>query len=449
MSDNVLQQIKDLQLTDKTAAENLLLPFLREAFPLDVQSVELRPLAVSLNSFNGFMTLADGKRLFFKTHTEPDNVIGEYYNAAMLAQAGYPVIQPLYSSTEAGKQLLIYEVIDDPSVFDVAWALENQNTDTLRKLTNTETKHEPDNPLDRLSVNFRMLQEAQFKADKQLLQIYLNTLEWQSAEDAAKAPIHQLFFHRLVGGRLERFYGALMRNQDEDVAINLLGGRNISMREVRMMRWNINSQSYEDRLDDLINRSIRLLNPLQAGPSIIGHGDAHNGNVFLKQQDVSLLYFDPAFAGRHSPLLDLVKPLFHNVFAMWMYFPHEKSRRMDFVSDRKDGVWYVAHDYFRHMDGGNGLPPVRAIFLRSKVEQVLTPILRELKRRNWLRDDWRAYLKVALFCCPFLTMNLTDSDKFSPEIALLGLTMAVEMGAESKGERSLVDNILDEVERAL
>ena len=30
-------------------------------------------------------------------------------------------------------------------------------------------------------------------------------------------------------------------------------------------------------------------------------------------------------------------------------------------------------------------------------------------------------------------MNLTDGGKFPPEISLLGLAMAVEMGAESSG----------------
>ena len=98
-------------------------------------SVELRPLAVSLNSFNGFMTLTDGTRLFYKTHTEPDSVIDEYYNTTTLADAGYPVIKPLYSSTEWGKQLLIYEVIEDSSVFDVAWAIEIGESDQLPQLT--------------------------------------------------------------------------------------------------------------------------------------------------------------------------------------------------------------------------------------------------------------------------------------------------------------------------
>src|SRR5690606_6796511 len=137
-----------------------------------------------------------------------------------------------------------------------------------------------------------------------------------------------------------------------------------------------------------------LLQPSQSGPSIVGHGDAHNGNVFYRAQTNSLLYFDPAFAGRHHPLLDLTKPLFHNVFAMWMYFPREKADCTQALLRREDDVWNVEHDYAIH--------PVREMFLESKIERVLIPILCELQAKGWLREDWRAYLKAALFCCPFL-----------------------------------------------
>ena len=69
----------------------------------------------------------------------------------------------------------------------------------------------------------------------------------------------------------------------------------------------------------MIARAKFLLEPAQSGPAVVGHGDAHNGNLFLRE--AGMVYFDPAFAGRHDPLLDLVKPLYHNVHAMWMYFP--------------------------------------------------------------------------------------------------------------------------------
>lgn len=406
---SILQDIQTLQFHDKRSAEALLLHFVRDSFQFDAVSVELRPLAVSLNSFNGFMSLADGRRLFFKTHTEPDSVIGEYYNAEMLARAGYPVIQPIFSSTENEKQFLVYEVIDDPSVFDLAWAIENGHSDALPKLTT-----------------------AQHAADDQLLELYQHNLVDQTAEEAARAPIHQLFYHRLTGGRLARFYA--------DDVVMALPGANMPIQDVLRARWTINGQQYAVSLRELIDNAIRLLNPAQAGVSVIGHGDAHNGNVFFRKTTCggdTLVYFDPAFAGRHHPLLDLTKPLFHNVFAMWMYFPREKQAQTHISFTRAGDRWYIEHDYELHS--------VREMFLRSKVERVLNPILGELRANGWLRADWRLYLKAALFCCPFLTMNLADANKFPPEISLLGLAMAVEMGAESGGKRSLIDRVLDEL----
>lgn len=411
MSD-ILQEIRDLQYSDKGSAEALLLSFMQETLPFGVTQVELTPLAVSLNSFNGFLTQADGTRRFFKTHTESDTIIDEYYNAGMLADAGYPVIQPIFKSTEPGKQMLIYEVIDDQSVFDVAWTIETGvNSSSLEPLT-----------------------QAQMKADQELLNFYKDTLTSQSAAEAAQAPIHQLFYHRLAGGRLERFYGA-------ETHISLPNGTH-SLAEVRQRQWTINGQEYAETLDELMARAIQLLNPAQSGPAVIGHGDAHNGNVFLRStKPPSLLYFDPAFAGRHHPLLDLVKPIFHNVFAMWMYFPREKQASTTISMTENKKRWHVNYQY--------DLPEVRQMFLRSKFQQVVKPLLHGLHSADLLRADWRTYFKLALMCCPLLTMNLAESERFPPEIALLGLAMSIEMGSESNGKRSLIDQILDDAAATL
>jgi hypothetical protein len=405
VSNEQLQHIQTLQFSDKSAAEALLADFLRAQFDLAIRRVELRPLAVSLNSFNGFLTLADGSRLFFKTHVESDTVIDEYYNARQLADAGYPILQPRYGSNEVGKQVLIYDVIDDPSVFDVAWAIEQGERGDLDTLT-----------------------ALQQDADDRLWTIYQRTLAWQADADAAKVPIHQLFYHRLTGGRLARFY-------DDAVMVDLPDGSRHSMRDVKAATWTINGRAYQTPLSAIIQDAIRYLHPALPGASVIGHGDAHNGNVFYRPD--GLMYFDPAFAGRHSVLLDLVKPLFHNVFAMWMYFPQIVRDQFHIRLERRDQVWHVEHDYM--------LPAVRRMFFDSKIQRVLIPTIRELKARGWLRDDWRAILKSALFCCPFLTMNLADAAKFPPEIRLLGLCMAVEMGdwALAAADRSWIDAALD------
>ena len=411
MSDDTLQRVQRLQFSQPDEAAALLLELLREIFPLDIRAVHLRPLAVSLNSINGTLTLAEGHRLFFKSHVEPDSAISEYYQATALAQAGWPVIRPLHSSTAWGRQLLLYEVVDDPTVFDVAWQIECGE-----------------------SAQLDALRAAQAASDVELLTLYRRSLRWQSWSDAGAAGVHQLFWHRLTGGRMSRFYGP-------QTVFELPQGLR-SVDAVWNAYWTINGQRYEETLDGLVRRAGALLRPAQAGPAIAGHGDAHNGNVFLRDSGRSMVYFDPAFAGQHHPLLDLAKPLFHNVFAMWMYYPREKAAQTTVaVHEGADGRWQVDHDYC--------LPPVRELFFRCKLERVLMPLLRELAARGWLRQDWRSYLKLALFCCPLLTMNLADSSRFPPSISLLGLSQAIETGAESAGQRSRLDHALDEVEAQL
>jgi len=369
-----------------------------------VETVQIRPLAVSLNSLNGLITTADGTKYFFKTHVEPQSIINEYYNSTILAEAGYPIIQPIHSSTEWGKQLLIYEFFETPSMFNVIRDLEmGRRTDADRVIS------------------------IQEKADAQLWEIYRQTLQPLEKAAHARSPIHQLFYHRLTGGRFANFY------QGTDL---FLPGGKINYNSLASMQWNINGIQYQDTLGQLVQQAIELLEPSRSDvASIVGHGDAHNGNLFIDVDRGELVYFDPAFAGRHSPLLDLAKPLFHNVFAIWMYYPREIADILSIRWEIKDDTMMVEHDFVPS--------PVRVALLRSKLDQVLKPLLGELSSRCMLEENWREYLKLALFCCPFLTMNLSDVKKFPPEITLLGLAMSVEMGSRSLGSRkSLLDTEL-------
>jgi Phosphotransferase enzyme family len=402
MSDTVLQEIQALQFHDIPAASHRMLEFLCDAqLPFTVASVIVRPLAVSLNSINGFITTSEGRKLFFKTHIEPQSIISEYYNAAILAEANYPVIQPLFGATEYGKQLLVYEYFDAPSLFDV--------------LREVETGQRSDG--DRIVA-------IQEQADRELAHIYHQTLAPLSAEQHAAAPIHQLFYHRLVGGRYASFY------ENQTVAIP---HKTVPFNELSTWRWRINGVEYLESIQQIVQRSIEILNPAhQEVWSVVGHGDAHNGNVFLSNDQ--LVYFDPAFAGRHSFLLDLTKPLFHNVFATWMYFPQAVAAQLDIQWQFQDGVLDVTHN-FQPI-------PARLATLRSKLHHVLQPLLVELGDRQTF--NWREYLKAALFCCPFLTMNLRDAAKFPPTITLLGLALAVEMGSAAKG--GLLDQELDQIQ---
>ena len=407
MSDKDLQEIQSLQFTDLEAANQLLKDFFKNNLPFNIKTVNLRPLAVSLNSINGIIVTEEEEKLFFKTHVEPQSIISEYYNSRILADADYPVIQPIFSSTEWGKQLLIYKFFDFPSLFDVAREIETNQKDSAEKII-----------------------AIQQKSDDDLWSIYQNTLQPLTAKEHSDSPIHQLFYHRLTGGRFTKFY------QDTELS---LPGQSIHYNDLSKMRWVINGIEFKDSLEELVTLASEYLNPERDDTiSIVGHGDAHNGNVFVDEPNRNLIYFDPAFAGRHSPFLDLTKPLFHNVFAIWMYFPQEVAKELHITWEIKDNKLIVNHNFVPS--------DIRIEFLRSKLSRVLKPLLKLLQSQNRLPDNWRQYLKLALFCCPFLTMNLSDRKKFPPEITLLGLSMSVEMGSSSINEKqSLLDLELDQL----
>ncbi len=403
MSDKILQEIQSLQFLDNEAANEKLKIFFSSFVPFDIDRVQVRPLAVSLNSINGFLITKEGRKLFFKTHIEPESIVNEYYNSSILAEAGYPIIQPIYRSSQWGKQLLIYDYFEYPSLFNIVWELENEPTSNIEKIA-----------------------RVQNEADIYLWHLYQKSLQTISPEEHSRSPIHQLFYHRLTGGRFQQFY------KNADIR---LPGLSINYNDLCRFKWIINGRIFPDTLEDLVYRATQQLDPTNKKDilSIIGHGDAHNGNVFYEQTKDQLIYFDPAFAGRHSPFLDLTKPLFHNIFAIWMYYPVEIAKNLTIYWQIQSDTIEIQHNF--------APSTLRLSFLQSKIENVLKPLVELLQKHDELEENWKEYLKSALFCCPFLTMNLGDSQKFSPEISLLGLAMSVEMGGFSP-----IDNlsILDE-----
>ncbi|HYL44038.1 MAG TPA: HAD family hydrolase, partial [Ktedonobacteraceae bacterium] len=292
-----LATIQRLQFTERAKAERLLQRWFARHMHLVTESVILTPKAVSLNSFNGFYRLK-GEEYFFKTHVEEQGILEEYYHAELLHQAGYNIVRPLQTLHEEGRQMVIYPVVHWPVMFDLMRAVETGQDG---------------------GIALETLVAAEKRECARLLAIYEATLAPRTAEENASAPIHQLFWHRLTGGRLQSFYAGKIvpfpcQSQGEDAVPG------IPFEELLEYHWTINgpdSVSHTDQqlqftLGELIERAKAVLDPRHESISVIGHGDAHFGNVFLENQR-DYLYFDPAFAGRHTPLLDIIKPLYHNV----------------------------------------------------------------------------------------------------------------------------------------
>jgi phosphoglycolate phosphatase-like HAD superfamily hydrolase len=387
-----LATIQKLQFERREVAEKLLRLWFARQMNLETESVRLTPKAVSLNSFNGFYTSA-GQEFFFKTHVEEHGVLNEYYHADLLDQAGYNVVRPLRLVREKERQMVIYPVITAPVMFDLTRAQE----------TGQELPE---------GITTEALLQAERAECQHLLEIYARTL--QLAQDTSNAPIHQLFWHRLT----KRFYEFYADKSISLPASNEAGADNISFTRLMGMRWIINGIEQPRTLAELVELGQRVLDPARTSATVVGHGDAHFGNVFLFQ--ARYLYFDPAFAGHHPPLLDIVKPLFHNVFAVWMYFPQEVARDLRISVRIKDEHISVEHNY--------RLTPVRQAMLRIKQEQLLAPLLAFLQEQRALPEDWQTLLNLALMCCPLLTVNLFDETKRPPEIGWLGLSQALVLG---------------------
>lgn len=390
-----LATIQRLQFTERAKAERLLQRWFARHMHLEAESVTLTPKPVSLNSFNGFYRVGD-EEYFFKTHVEEQGVLQEYYHAELLHRAGYNIVLPLRTMHGEGRQMVVYPVVRWPVIFDLMRALETGHAD----------------------ISQETLVAAEQRECERLLSIYQSTLAASIAAENARAPIHQLFWHRLAGERFQHFYTG------KPVPLPASGNAersstNIPFDELLRYRWSINGVVQPHTLGELIGRTLVVLHPEQAAMTAVGHGDAHFGNVFLENRR-DYLYFDPAFAGRHSPLLDLVKPLYHNVFATWMYFPQDVARDLHISVCIVRETVDVEHDYT--------LSPVRRAMLRAKLEYLIKPLVDELRSRKALPKNWQEMLRLALLCCPLLTVNLLDEQRIPVEIGWLGLSQTVQLG---------------------
>jgi hypothetical protein len=383
-----LVEIQRLQHTDLDGARARALAWMRSECSLDVTSVELVPRPVSLNSFSG-TAVVDGRTLFFKSHIDPDGAVAEYYNSSVLAEAGYNVVAPVLGEREAGRQIVFYPVVSWPLLFDEVHEVERRGG---------------------ADPGATPLLAAERRECDRLLDIYTATAAETDASANAAAPVHQLFWHRLTGGRLERFYAG--------TSIAMPSGRALPFEEVSRCRWVVNGVAQPRSLATLIDDARVELDPRRPATTVVGHGDAHYGNVFLEAGN-RFLYFDPAFAGRHSPMLDLAKPLFHNVFADWMYFPRERVDEVSVAVRHRAGT--IEIDY------RDVLSALRGSLLRTKQEALIEPLLSRRRAEHAESPDRRS-LHLALMCCPLLTMNLVDATRFPPAIGWIGLALAVQMG---------------------
>ncbi|MDH6265148.1 hypothetical protein M2360_000529 [Rhizobium sp. SG_E_25_P2] len=417
-------EIRALARSDEPRALAQLTALLSELFAISPENLAINHDQYSLNSLNGFFE-ADGQAYFFKFHQEEgeEAMTGEYYRADILARAGLPVDQPVMMSVLPGEQILVYRRRADPRFSDVLRGLD------LSSDANAEIE----------------AVAAEAELNDRLLAVYRETLHPITPDQARAEPINRLFFERMIvpatrqapGGRYRDFY------IDQTFRFPNLA---LDWEAFSNAQVTVNGQAYRDTFVELFTRATEKLNPihLAGGGGVVAHGDAHNANVwYVRRADggASLSFFDPAFAGEHVPaLLAEAKATFHNIFAhpFWLYDPADAAQRFSASATYRDGVLSLETDW--------DLSPVRQALLEIKADRLWRPLLGLLKSRGMLPDGWRETLKLALFLCPTLVMNLRAGAGSHSEISsAIAFSVAMQMGSEPLGEGDRMSRFLDAV----
>lgn len=405
-------------------AERLLSELLSDLFQLDARNLTINFDQYSLNSLNGFFDSADEK-YFFKFHQEEgeEEMGGEYYRADILSRAGLPVDQPVMMSTLPGEQILVYRRRFDPRFSDVLRALDlSDDASAIAEAVNAE----------------RVLNEA-------VLKVYLETLHPVTPEQVAMEPVHRLFSARLVsepgavfpGGRYESFY------RGKTFAFP---GVSLDWDEFSKAEFVVNGVPYRKTVGDLFEAAHARLAPMRMadGGGVTAHGDAHNANVWYRKDadGPTLAFFDPAFAGEHIPtLLAEVKTTFHNILAhpLWLYEPALAAQHFQAGARYGEGKLYADFDW--------RLSPVREKLLAVKAESLWKPLLAEMRREALLPADWRTVIRLGLFLCPTLVMNLrSGATSHNPTSSLIGFATAVMAGSEPSEGSDIISRFLDSID---
>lgn len=417
-------EIRALAAHDPQAAEARLAALLADLFGLRANNVRINLDRYSLNSLNGFFDTEDGA-FFFKFHQEEgeEAMAGEYYRADILARAGLPVDQPVHVSSEPGEQILVYRRRDEPRFSDVLRALDLADEVAERAVALA----------------------AERELSQRLAATYLATLHPITPDEAVGEPIHRLFHERLIDRTPRRYPSG--RLADYYVGKQFaFPGVEIGWDELSARRLVVNGVAYARPLAELFDAAEARLRPerLADAGGVTAHGDAHSANVWFSRtgDTARLSFFDPAFAGEHVPaLIAEVKATFHNVFAhpFWLYDPALASERFSATARLGAGTLIVETDW--------ALSPVRQGLLEVKAHEVWRPLLAGLKARGLLPADWREVVRLALFLCPTLVMNLrAGATTHTPVSSLIGLSVAVMVGSAPLDGEDVVTRFLDAVD---
>jgi hypothetical protein len=210
--------------------------------------------------------------------------------------------------------------------------------------------------------------------------------------------IHRFFYERLRDCRLDTFYNSGVK----------ISGQCLSFKEFSESPLVINGVQYRS-LSTLLKQAEVVLAPDQdwGASSIFGLGDGHGGNVMIGTSTLSsrsreILYVDYEVAGFHSPILDIAKPLYNDVFFNILY------------EDLLNNPRYIVTSFIHNqiiIDFDSELDPLSRAIFEIKRRYLLQPFCRVAQGHgfNLFSEENMRKLGFLLLACAVLSRNFSGS----------------------------------------
>jgi len=341
----------------------------------------------SSNSNYGLAVYNNGEKAFFKEMLDQNRFQGELLGLKTASSYFSKIRTPIY--TEPDKFLISYDWYPG----DI---LSRQRLDEVT------------------DIQFKKIMEIELRKAEDHLNAYIRSaadfLDYRRRDGAGiyYSRINDLYYGRLIGSRLDDYY------QNSSLTID---GETIPFEMLKSMDFVINGREYPS-IEKTIELGTQYLNPdyLKESDHVCGLGDAHSGNIICPNNLDTYEYIDYEFAGFHSPYLDIAKQLYNDTAFNLFYSDLLSPIKRDITVKVIDGKVVIDHNY---------IPDKLSSYLyATKIQGIINPYQNYCRTHSMdIAEDWKKILGHALFCCGFLTRNIS---KFNQDDFLLNLANSIE-----------------------
>ncbi|KAI1811217.1 hypothetical protein GGS20DRAFT_563964, partial [Poronia punctata] len=325
--------------------------------------------------------------------------VDEELKGALLAAKYFPrTIIPLLSASKA----LLYPYLEGPTQSEGRLSFIDNNREDERKL--------------RSLLHMELIKTAD------TLAAYRRTLPLSEKDDIPPS-IHVYFHENLKDDKMMRdYYGQGIK----------IGDHHFSFEKLLYVRWKINGKYYPP-LREALDKATAILSPtspsMTACPTIFGLGSAH-GNKIMATPPNDLTYLSYEVAGFHPVMLDMAKPMYHDVFFHTQFRGSLVRAEPDLVYKYNEKKHKITVTYKPCPD------KLSRVIMAIKQKYLLQPLSRELQATKGvdLRDHVQL-LTAALFACAIVSEDLVGNESGFVANVVTGLMLLVAEDDKGLGEQ--------------